>query len=158
MGVYKWKESTRFSADAQAIGEELESIGTLKPGDIVEFAEDEKTELHKCFTWDDSKAAHLYRVEEARGVVQAVITVDESPDREPVEYRAFESVIVDGERRYMPTRTILNDEDMRAQVLGEIGSAIGELSSKAKTYRYLAQRELDTAQRHLELAREAVTA
>lgn len=157
MGVYKWKASARFKADPQIVGEELSSIGTLRPGDVVEFAENEATELHKCFTWDDAKAAHFYRMEEARSVVAAVITIDEAPDRTPVEYRAFESVIVDGERQYMPTKTILNNKDMRAQVLGEIGAAIGELATKAKTYRYLAETELDKAQQHLEMAREAVT-
>lgn len=157
MGVYRWKSGARFRADAERIGEELENIGTLIPEEIVNFAEDDKTELHKCFTWDDSKAAYLYRLEEARSVVQGIITVDQSPDREPIEYRAFESVIVGEQRQYVPTRTILADKDMRKQVLGEIKEAIGELSRKAKVYRYLAESELDTAQHHLDMAREAIT-
>lgn len=157
MGVYKWKSSARFSADAERIGKELESIGTLVPEKIVNFAENDKTELHKCFTWDDEKAAYLYRLEEARSVVQGIITVDESPDREPIEYRAFESVIIDDQRQYVSTITILGDNDMRKQVLGEIREAIGELSHKAKIYKYLAEVELDTAQHHLDMAREAVT-
>jgi len=157
MGVYKWKSGSRFRADAQLIGEELGNIGTLVPEKIVNYAEDDKTELHKCFTWDDEKAANLYRLDEARSVVQGIITVDEAPDREAVEYRAFESVIIDNQRQYMPTKTILNDEDMKKQVLGEIKESIGELSRKAKLYRNLAETELDTAQHHLDMAREAVT-
>lgn len=157
MGVYKWKESARFSADPQAIGEELESIGTLRPEDIVEYAENDRTELHKCFTWDDAKAAHHFRLEEARSIVQCIVTMEEAPDSEPIEYRAFESVIVEGERQYVPTKIVLNDENLRSQVLGEIGSAIGELSRKARTYRHLAEKELGKAQEHLDLAKEAVT-
>ena len=156
--IYKWKASARYKADAERIGAELIEIGTIIPEEIVNFAEDEETELHKCFTWDDAKAAHLYRIDEARGIVQSIITVDESPDREPIEYRAFESVIIGEQRQYVPTRTALGDKDLRKQVLDEIKTSIGELSAKAKTYRYLAESELDTAQMHLQAAKEAVTA
>jgi len=157
MGVYKWKSGARFKANAELIGEELESIGTLIPEEIVSFAEDEETELHKCFTWDDAEAARLHRIQEAGQVIRGIVTVDEYQDRADVEYRAFESVIVDNQRQYMPTRTILGDKDMRKQILGEIKESIGELSRKARVYRYLAEVELDTAQHHLDMAREAVT-
>jgi hypothetical protein len=155
--VYKWKDTIRFKADVEKVGKELEQIDRRDPKSVVFFAEDEKSELHKCFTWDDHKAAHYWRLEEARTVIQSIIVVDDAPDREPIEYRAFESVIVDGSRQYMPTKTIMADKNMKSQVLGEIGSSIDELSKKAKVYRYLAKNELDSAQKHLDLAREAVT-
>lgn len=156
MGVYKWKESARFSADVQAIGEELESIETRNPEQIVAFAEDESTELHKCFTWDDARAAHFYRLREARKIVQSVIVVDESEDRKPIEYRAFESVVIDDQRQYIPTKTALSNEDTRKQIFADIGASIKEARNKVKTYKYLAENELDTAQNHLDLANEAV--
>lgn len=154
--VYQWKDTARFSTDAQVIGEELESINVLDPAHIVEYAEDKDTELHKCFTWDDAKAAHLYRLEEARKVVQMIVTVEES-DEAPKEYRAFESVIINDHRQYVPTKTALSDKSTREQILGEIGAAIGELSKKADMYRYLAEQEINKAQYHLDLAKEAVT-
>ena len=156
MGVYRWKESARFSADAQRIGDELESIEKRDPEHIVEFAEDDSTELHKCFTWNDAKAAHLYRLREARKIVQSVIIVDESEEREPIEYRAFESVVIDDRRQYIPTKTALSNEDTRKQIFADIGASIKEARNKVKTYKYLAENELDTAQNHLDLAHEAV--
>lgn len=35
------------------------------PQQIVDRARDENSELHKCFTWDDTKAAEKWRKEEA---------------------------------------------------------------------------------------------
>jgi hypothetical protein len=162
MGIYKWKEGARFSADAEKVAEELLGLPERTAEAALEFAEDEATELHKCATWDDSKAAHLYRLDEMRRVIRSVVTIDESPDREPLEYRAFEYVIVTPEdqkpvRMFSETRSVLADPDTRKQVLAEIRDAISELSAKAKTYRYLAEQELSAAQHHLELAREAVT-
>lgn len=156
MGVYKWKGGARFKADAQQVGEELEALETRDPASIVEYAEDERTALHTCFTWDDAKAAHQYRLEEARSVVQSVIVVDDAPEREPIAYRAFESVVIDGRRQYVQTERALSDESLRAQVFGEMAAAMSELNNKMRLYRYLAENELDTAQRHLDLAREAL--
>lgn len=163
MGVYKWKEGARFRADADKVASELLSLPERTPDAALAFAKDPDTELHKCATWDDSKAAHLYRLEEMRGVIRSVVKIDEAPDREPIEYRAFEYVIVTPEdekpvRAFAETKAVLANPDTRKQVLAEIRNDISELSAKAKMYRYLAESELDTAQRHLEMAKEAVTA
>lgn len=164
MGVYKWKDGARFSADASKIAEELDALPAKTPEAALRVAEDEKTELHKCATWDDARAAHMYRLEEMRLVIRSIVVVDESPDREPVTYRAYEYVTIQSDdpdekpsKRFMQTSEILSDKDLREQKLSEIRSSISELSTKAKTYRYLAEQELDTAQKHLDLAREAVT-
>lgn len=163
MGVYKWKEGARFSADAEKVATELLSLREQTAEVALEFAENPDTELHKCATWDDSKAAHLYRLDEMRRVIRSIVTVDDSPGREPIEYRAFEYVIVTPEeekpvRQFAETKSVLADPELKKHVLAEIDTAIAELSTKAKMYRYLAEQELDTAQMHLDLAREAVTA
>lgn len=161
MGVYRWKEGARFVADPQRVAEELLSLPEQTAESALEFAEDPATELHKCATWDDAKAAHLYRLSEMRTVIRSIVTVEESED-EPIEYRAFEYVVVESgnekpTRRFAETRKVLADPDDRKRVLAEIRADIAELSAKAKTYRYLAQSELDEAGRHLDRAREAVS-
>lgn len=162
-GVYKWKEGARFRADADKVAQELLSLREQTADAALEFAENPETELHKCATWDDSKAAHLYRLDQMRMVIRSVVKIDEAQDREPIEYRAFEYVIVTPEnekpvRQFAETKSVLADPELRKHVLAEIRTAIAELSTKAKTYRYLAEQELDTAQKHLDMAREAVTA
>jgi hypothetical protein len=153
--VYKWKSGSRFSADPEKVNEEIESIPEVTPEHIVRRAEDENTELHKCFTWDDERAAHKWRLQEARYVVQSIITVDDS-QHEEIEYRTYESVVVESERQYVQTKKALQDDNLKDQIFSEINAGIGELSQKAKTYRYLAEDEMDTVQHHLNLAREVV--
>lgn len=162
MGIYQWKAGARFShADANKVAAELEALPERTPEAALVVAEDEASELHKCATWDDSKAAHIYRLQEMRSVIRSVIVVDTAADREPLTYRAFEYVTVtDGDeqksRYFAPTKEVLSDPDFRKQVLSAIKSDISELSAKAKVYRYLAEEELTTAQHHLEMAHDAV--
>lgn len=162
MGVYRWKEGARFRADVEVVVQELQSLPEQTPENALEYADQHSdSELHKCVTWDDARAAHLYRLEEMRGVIRSVVILDESPGREPITYRAFEYVVdkVEGQsgaRRFISTPYALSNDDYRKQVMGDIQASIGELSRKAKTYRYLAQQEFDAAQQHLDLAREAL--
>lgn len=58
-----------FKGDPQKVYEEIkeicEDIGEAKPRQIVDKAEDETTELHKCFTWDNDEAADKWRLHQA---------------------------------------------------------------------------------------------
>lgn len=58
-----------YRADPQLIFEELkdlgEDVGEFKPEQIVERARDERTELHKCFDWNDTRAAEKWRLHQA---------------------------------------------------------------------------------------------
>ena len=60
--------------------EELELIlekhdGLLFPKDVVEYARDPDTALHQKFNWDDTTAAELYRLWQARKIITVNVTV-----------------------------------------------------------------------------------
>lgn len=79
-------------ANPQQIGKALKAItdeqkGRLTPKAVIEAARDAKHPLHKHFEWDDAKAAHSYRIEQARELIR-VIRVEE--ENGPV--RAFFSI------------------------------------------------------------------
>lgn len=64
----------------KAAREELEKIreksgGTLIPELVVEYAKKKNNPLHKYFSWDDSEAARLYRLQQARAVISVVVKV-----------------------------------------------------------------------------------
>lgn len=63
-------------ADANKVAAELDKIeqknGDLQPADIVKFARNKRTELHKLFTWDDQEAARMQRESTARNVVRSL--------------------------------------------------------------------------------------
>lgn len=57
--------------------------GLLRPGAVVEAARDESSPLHGAFCWDDTEAAHRYRLIQAQRLI-----------------RTFEIECVDGKRKY----------------------------------------------------------
>ena len=76
--------------DAQKVADEITGIGeSVSPQDIVNRARDETSELHKCFEWDDTKAAEKWRIQQARQITYfLVIKEDEKPHDRP-EVRFF---------------------------------------------------------------------
>ena len=61
--------------------------GLLIPAEIVQFAQKEETALHAYFTWDDSKAAELRRLDEAEFVIRLAVTVVKHPEAGAVKAR-----------------------------------------------------------------------
>lgn len=81
--------------------------GVLTPNAVVDDAKDARSVLHEVFEWDDSKAAHAHRLEQARALIRSIrveITIESrivncvgyvrAPDVEPEEqgYRATGNV------------------------------------------------------------------
>ncbi|MBQ5511712.1 MAG: biopolymer transporter ExbD, partial [Prevotella sp.] len=82
--IATWRTPGVFKADAQKVCDELQEIGEeFTPEDIVEAAEDEDKELHKCFEWDDTKAAHKYRIHQAVILTSQLVFRRDIPDKEP---------------------------------------------------------------------------
>ena len=44
-----WKFNGMFKADAEIVSKEIETIENATPQNILEYAKNENTELHKCF-------------------------------------------------------------------------------------------------------------
>lgn len=76
--------SSRFSdADAATIGPVLEELATedgIDPRDVLEVAQSEESPLFPYFEWDDSAAAHKYRLAQARNMVSAIAVRVVLPD------------------------------------------------------------------------------
>lgn len=87
--VATWRTPGIFKADAQKVCNELRQIGEeFTPEEIVEAAKDNTKELHKCFEWDNDKAANSYRLYQARILTSQIIfkreTVEDEPSPTPV--------------------------------------------------------------------------
>lgn len=125
------------------VKEELELIrsnhgGFLNPPDVVAFAEDPDTELHKHFIWDDTAAAQQYRLEQARRVIRVHVTLIRGQEKEePVEVRAYVSLPKDrGELGYRSIEDVMSDDELRQQMLDD---AYAEMSVFAQKYRVLKE-------------------
>lgn len=54
---------------------EAEKDGRLTPNAVLEDAAERDSPLHDFFEWDDSKAGHAYRLDQARTLIKSVMVV-----------------------------------------------------------------------------------
>ena len=136
--IATWRTPGVFKADAQKVCEELREIGDeFTPQDIVDAAEDENTELHKCFEWDDTKAAKLYRIKQAVMLTSNLIFKKEiKEDKSPAPVRIFNKTDNSGGYK-IPERTFKVQEEYEAL----LQRALAELH--AFKVKYAALTELD---------------
>jgi hypothetical protein len=114
----RWKTNVYSKVDAQTVAEEIASIGdNVTPQQIVDFAKNENTEIHECFTWDIEKAAEKYWLYEARQVVCNLVIkrVDKQGEEKPTSIRVFHKT--DNETGYKPTVLILKNADEYEKLL-----------------------------------------
>lgn len=93
--VFRWKEGARQSVDANIAGEVLMGLSSqnrLNPETLVEVSRPEDAPLHKCFTWDDRKAADLYRKQEATILIRQIEVENETESGEAYESMAFHTL------------------------------------------------------------------
>lgn len=94
------------------IREALEAIrksGGLTPSRVVRVAKKPDSILHDLFEWDDSKAGHQYRLEQARRLVRTLVF---KPERSTKFLRSYIHVpSPDGEGEYIPTVAIVAHPD-----------------------------------------------
>ena len=130
----KWKQGIGFfnKADAQKVAEELyamcDSLDSITSQEIVDRAKDESTELHKCFTWEDTKAANLWRLQEAGQIVRTLVIVEPELPKERPEIRVFyKSGSSPG---YKPTEIIIKQEDEYKALLTRAWSELRAFKAK----------------------------
>lgn len=110
-----------------------EKYGTLKPEMVVEESKPEGALLHKCFQWDDTKAADLWRKEQARQLIKN-ITVTVTNDSVSATVRAIVNVVTSesDKRSYVPLIKAIHDEasykDLLAQAKTDMESFIAKYS------------------------------
>ena len=90
--MYKWKVNGIWKQDANVVGRELEVLAkndNLNPESVLDLARDENNPLHNLFEWDDRIAAEKYRLSQARRIIQQIVLVNDHPNAETRELRAF---------------------------------------------------------------------
>lgn len=107
--------------DHEGVKAELEALkqkGVIAPHAVVDAAKDPDSALHSCFTWDDSEAAHKYRLEEARRLLR-VYVVEVQSGGKVVPARAYVSLSSDRKSGggYRAIVDVLSDADLKSQLL-----------------------------------------
>lgn len=126
-------------ADAQAVYQEIIEIGeSATPKQILDKARSKKTELHKCFTWDDKIASEKWRLQEARSVVTHLIIKEIDNQKVETPVRLLHKVDKRHDTGYKAITLIMANEDDYKALLRQ---AKAEMISFKNKYRTLAELE-----------------
>lgn len=133
MNTYGWKVPI-FKASAQTVAEELNSLGekhTLKQ--VVEYAENPKTELHKCFEWNDTVAAGKYRLHQAGQVERnlIIVTVDKQ-EGEKQTVRLFHPTN-EKATEYAPIQYFVQNKNAYDKLLEQAKKELAEFEQRYKS-------------------------
>ncbi len=139
--IYQCK--IKMPVSAQTAGEELERIerknGVVTPSLVLDASRDEKAPLHKCFEWDNAKAAENYRLVQAGMIIRNVTVVHQQTSTEPIITRAFVNTSERGvgkEGAYISIHAAMSDDEQREFTLQQ---AIIELKQLKRKYQDLAE-------------------
>lgn len=120
---YRLRDGFRLNGDVQKIGERLGALkneeGELTPTQIVHDARKKSSPMHGCFEWEDSEAARLYRLEQARYLLRSIEVIYEGTEKEEVITVAFVNLRERGPTTepYQYIGTVLTDEKKREQLV-----------------------------------------
>lgn len=124
-----WKFDGIFKADAQKVYEEI-GERKITPEEVLEQARNNvNSELHKCFEWDDSKAAEKYRLSQARQIIQFLVVKPEKEEEPKV--RVFQ--ITTETNNYQPTKLFMKQPDEYKALLQRAKNELAALKTRYKT-------------------------
>jgi hypothetical protein len=132
--VYQWKNGSHISSNPQIAGEmceALEAEGRLTAKDLLDANRPEDAPLHKEFEWNDGIAAEKYREQQARHIINCLVTVH--AESEPT--RSFFN-IERSESTYQSVTTIIRQEDTREKLFA---MALRELAAFEQKYASLKE-------------------
>lgn len=122
--------------------EELEMLhekhgGLLLPSVVEKYARNAKTALHDEFVWDDTRAAHLWRLHQARNLIRAVVQVTEGSS---LPVRVYVSLTEDrhADAGYRTLDDVMRSEAMRDSLLVQARRDMRIFTSKYRTLTKLA--------------------
>lgn len=109
--------------------------GMLRPAEVVKFAENPETQLHKRFCWDDTEAARRYRVDQARAIIRTTVTVLPRANRVTDAYVSLDDDRA-ARRGYRAMADVMEDGALRRALILQ---ALAELDRVRSRYERLAE-------------------
>lgn len=146
---YETKNPKRLSkAKAQRYGAALQKMakahGGVTPESLVDAARDPLSVFHSYFEWNLKKAAHAFRLWQARHLIREItLHVTYAGSRKPrdmelrVQTRAFQSISGKGGRSYQHIDVIKRNDAYQKQVVDRIAREIERLGAELAVYEHL---------------------
>lgn len=143
---YEFTEGCRLQSgakldDADAVGQHLEMLrekskGELTPHDVIADAKNHNSPLHSFFEWNEGAAAEQWRLQQARGLIRAVVAVIVDNEQPARRMQAFVHVPESGAPHYRATDVAMSQERTREMILRQ---AWKEYRAWQKRYEHLEE-------------------
>ena len=130
----EWKIKGIYKADADKVYNEISALSEVTPEKVLEKAKNKRSELHRCFCWDDSEAAHRYRLQQARGIIQMLVVTPRAEEEQPT--RIFQ---ISSEKNVYQENTFFIQNQDEYQIL--LKRALAELDAFKRRYATLSELE-----------------
>lgn len=123
---YEFSDGARFQAGAVGTASEVgghlellrqQSKGELTPEDVLNDARNPNSPLHSYFEWDDSAAAEQHRLNQARGLIRAVVAVYVHEEKPATRTKAFVHINEPGAPHYRSADHAMSQTKTRQMVL-----------------------------------------
>lgn len=123
---------------AKALQDIFDRDSVLKPSSVLKMAMKKSSPLHDRFEWDDAKAGHEHRLDQARRLIRVTpIIYEGEPDR-MIHVRAK---ITPSEGEYLPTRAVVKTQSKYERAYDELSKQIGGVLETMNTLRAAAEGE-----------------
>lgn len=146
MTRYAWKPMAFVNGDAQAVGERLAWLQRnngerLTPRVVLDDARPVESPLHQCFEWDNTRAAELYREDQARAVLRSIRVIKQDGETQRAE-RMFVNVVevIDEEEQhgYVPLARVLSDAELFKQMCQQAARDLSAFEDRYSQFTQLA--------------------
>ena len=140
---YSW-EGRNYSVAPSVVGWLLEEIeerdGEVTRESFLAAATPDDSPIHKLFQWDNEKAAHLYRLDQASTIMNSLkVKVTLIKSEEPVKATAFVRVAKDDIGRYNNLHYAFSVPDKRDFILQQAFNELRTFKRKYEIYGELAK-------------------
>lgn len=140
MPQYSARANTPFrDKDAKIIGRFLDEQfpeGSYTPEEVVELARPKNSPIHKYFEWDDTRAAYLYRLQQARKMINCVVEIIDDITAPKAVSVVLSADGEDSHRAYVNSRQARKSPELWEQVLK---SAAADLIAWKRRYEVFKQ-------------------
>lgn len=119
---------------SDALTEWLASIergGRLTPEQVVEQARDPESPGHGFFEWDDDKAAHKHRIEQARELLAKRVVIKSETYTVTVPRYVRDPEALPGVQSYVSVR-VVSVEGLQHQALAQEFARVGQMLARAR--------------------------
>lgn len=138
--TYKWHGGGFNGASAQEVGEELARL-EVRPGDfhrtpdVLDEARNPDSPLHRCFEWNDDKAAEAHRLHQCRAMLRSIAVVIVRGEKR--EKRRLYCHITDEQGpKYVRSDRVASEESVRRAALDE---ALAMLNGLRRRFEFLQE-------------------